>query len=143
MAADLPDDIRRMIELHDLVEFRRRAGPIEREVWVKASRAIFDPGPRDVCWVCRRFGSITEAHHVIPLTQQYDRGFRYPNNEHVWLCPNHHTMAHLYILSDDRSTKLPAIRARHETIAALNSDLSEDEFQKMIELMRLATRSPE
>lgn len=140
---ELTDELRRIIENYDLTEYRRSAGPLEREAWMGAARLIFDPGEREPCWVCGKFKGIAQAHHVIPLSQQYDRGFRVPDNEHVWLCPNHHTMAHLFILQENPSTKIAAARARGRTLSALMPDLSEDELRKMFDLMRRAARSPE
>lgn len=137
------DELRRIIETHDRVEFRRRAGRLERDAWIAASRMIFDPGERQPCYVCGKFKSIAQAHHVVPLSAQYDRGFKYPDPEHVWLCPNHHTMAHRYILDDNRSLAPAAMRARDRSMAALFPDLSEAEFNKLMELMQRAGRSPE
>jgi len=136
------DELQRLIETHELVEKRRLRPSIDRDAWIAASRRIFSPGDREPCYVCDKFKSIAQAHHVIPLTAQYDRGFKYPDQEYVWLCPNHHTMAHLYIPTGERSMAAPAMRARSETTSALNEDLTEDEFNRMMELMRRSVRSP-
>jgi hypothetical protein len=141
--SDEDNELQRLFENHELVE-RRRLGPaIDREAWIAASRRIYSPGDRQPCYVCGKFRSITQAHHVIPLTAQYDRGFKLPDQESVWLCPNHHTMVHLYIPTGERSTTVPSIRTRSETTSALNEDLTEDEFNKMMELMRRSVRSPD
>jgi hypothetical protein len=141
--SDEDDELQRLLENHQLVE-RRRLGPaIDREAWIAASRRIYSPGDRRPCHVCGKFRSITQAHHVIPLTAQYDRGFKLPDQESEWLCPNHHTMVHLYIPTGERSMTVPSIRARSETTSALNEDLTEDEFNKMMELMRRSVRSPD
>jgi hypothetical protein len=103
---------------------------------------FFAPGERQPCFVCGKFKSITQTHHVIPLTAQYDRGFEYPDDEHEWLCPSHHIMAHLFIPSDDRSYEPSALRRSGATLAAIHPDLSEAEFEKMLELMRRSARSP-
>jgi hypothetical protein len=137
------EDLQRIFDNHERIEQRRRAPAIDREAWLMASRRMFDPGPRQDCWVCGKFKSIAQAHHIIPLTTQYDRGYKYPNQEHVWLCPNHHAMAHLFIQDDNRSMLQAALRARGRTMARVFPDLSEDEFEKMLELMRRAGRSPE
>lgn len=141
--SDEDHELQRLFENHELVE-RRRLGPaIDREAWIAASRRIYSPGDRQPCYVCGKFRSITQAHHVIPLTAQYDRGFKLPDQESVWLCPNHHTMVHLCIPTGERSMTVPSIRARSETTSALNEDLTEDEFSKMMELMRRSVRSPD
>lgn len=143
MSEDDRKSLERIIEIHELVEFRRTAGLLEREVWVRASRRFFDPGERQPCHICGKFRGIAQAHHVIPLTTQYDRGFKYPDPEHEWLCPNHHAMVHIYIQDDDRSLTAAAFRARGRTIAALNDDLTEEEFEALMALMRRSGRSPE
>jgi hypothetical protein len=137
------DELQRIFEQQLLVE-RRRLGPaIDRDAWIMASRRIFAPGARQPCWVCGKFKSIAHAHHVVPLTAQYDRGFVYPDQELVWLCPNHHAMAHLYIPTDDRSIAPAAMRARGRTTGALNGDLTEEEFNRLMELTRRSGRSLE
>lgn len=142
--ADVSDDdeMRRLFEHHQLVEHRRLGPALDREAWIAVARRIFSPGERQPCCVCGKFKSIAQAHHVVPLTAQYDRGFRLPDQAFVWLCPNHHAMVHLFILSDDRSLALPAMEARAKTTSSLNEDLSEDEFGRLMELMQWSARSP-
>lgn len=137
------DEIERIAAWHARVEQRAHAGAFEREVWIAAARQLFKPSDRQPCWVCGKFQSITQAHHVVPLAEQYARGFEIPDNEHVWLCPNHHAIAHLFILGSGRSYEAAAARARSRRRAPVYRDLSEREFEKMIELMHMAGRSPE
>lgn len=139
----MSDNLQRIVEIYERVEHRRRAPAIDRDIWIYAGRRLFDPGERAPCWVCGKFKSIAQAHHVVPLTAQYDRGFKYPDQEFVWLCPNHHAMAHLFIQADDRSMTPDAMRARGRRTAALNPDLAESEFDKLLELMHRAGRAPE
>lgn len=136
-------ELQRLLEIRERVEQRRRGPAIEREIWIAVARRVFVPGERLACHVCGKFRSIAQAHHVVPLTAQYDRGFQYPDHEFVWLCPNHHVMAHLFIPGDDRSMAISALRARGQTTTALNGDLSQDEFNRMMDLMRQSARSPE
>lgn len=140
--SDDRDEIERIAAWHDRVERRAGAGAFEREVWIAAARQLFKPGERQPCWVCGKFQSITQAHHVVPLVEQYTRGFAVPDNEHVWLCPNHHAIAHLFIIGSDRSFSAAASRARSRRRDPVNRDLSEREFEKMIELMHMAARTP-
>jgi hypothetical protein len=137
------DELQRIVDLYDRVERRKLAPAIEREIWIFAGRRLFDPGQKQPCFICGKFKSIAQAHHVIPLTAQYDRGFKYPDQEFEWLCPNHHAMAHLFIQGDNRSMVPAAMRARGRSIAAVNPDLSEGEFEKLLELMHRAGRAPE
>jgi hypothetical protein len=141
--SDNDDELQRLFENYELVETRRAGPTIDRDAWIAVSRRIFSPGDREACYVCGRFKSIAQAHHVIPLTVQYDRGFKYPDQEYVWLCPNHHTMAHLFIPTGERSRAVPTIRTRFETTSALNEDLTEEEFNRMMKLVRRSMRSPE
>lgn len=136
-------DIWRMIEIDDLVEERKLAPTIDRDAWIKASRLIFAPGERQPCHVCAKFKSIAEAHHVVPLTAQYDRGFKYPDQEFVWLCPNHHAMTHLFIPRDNRSMTAAAFRGRDRVSSGLYEDLSDDELNRVLGLMRRSFRGPE
>jgi hypothetical protein len=143
MTAEDESEILRIIEIQELIEFRKAAGANERAAWLMAARRIFNPGERQPCHVCGRFRSIAQAHHVVPLSAQYDRGFKYPDNEIVWLCPNHHAMAHLYIPDDDRSMTPSAMRSRMRTTAPLSEDLTSAEFDKLMELMGKSARSAE
>lgn len=136
------DEIQRIFAWHQRVQFRKTAGPIEREAWIATARQIFDPGEREECWVCGKFKSIAQAHHVIPLNLQYDRGFAVPDDEFVWLCPNHHAIAHAFIVHDNRSFKPADFRRRDRRRAPIHRDISETELEKIFDLMQRAGRSP-
>jgi hypothetical protein len=73
----------------------------EKNAWIAAARRDFLPSLRAPCIVCGKHRAITHAHHLIPLAQQYDRGFGEPNHRHVWLCPNHHVVVHAFIDSGE------------------------------------------
>jgi hypothetical protein len=48
------------------------------------------------CFICGKYGSITEQHHVRPIKYaDFDITMRgvYKTNL-VWLCPNHHALVH-------------------------------------------------
>ena len=68
--------------------------------WIKEARKSYNPGERQTCFVCDGYKIIAEAHHILELSKQYDLGFKKPNHTSVWLCPNHHRLAHI-ILSDN------------------------------------------
>ncbi len=139
-AALSDDELDRLFEQYERVRFRKGAGTLEREIWIIAARRLFAPGEREPCWICGKFKSITQAHHVVPLTSQYDRGFEYPDGEYVWLCPNHHTIAHMFVLDENPSWKPGAARARSGRTRPIYEDTSEQELEKIIELMRRSTR---
>ncbi len=87
----------RLVEVGREIAAEKRAN---KNAWIVAARIEFSPGRRTPCHVCGRFRDITHAHHVVPLAAQYDRGFKRPDHEHVWLCPNHHAILHLLIPSE-------------------------------------------
>jgi hypothetical protein len=72
-----------------------------KRAWIAAARQGFEPRRREPCFVCGKFEAITQAHHVVPLNEQFEHGFEVPDHEHEWLCPNHHVTLHLWI---DRSS---------------------------------------
>lgn len=136
------DYLQRLYEWHQLVEGRWQGSRLDRDAWVVAARQLFAPGEREACHICGKFKGISQAHHVVPLTAQYDRGFEYPDQEFVWLCPNHHAIVHLFIPADGRSMALPAMRARGKTTSALHIDVTDNEFDQLMELVRRSGRSP-
>jgi hypothetical protein len=95
--AQLDDRTLRYIDQYEL-QVARAAAPLrERTAWIKLARNVFDPGNREPCVICGKFQSITQAHHLIPLEDQYDGGFEIPNQEFAWLCPSHHDTVHLFL----------------------------------------------
>jgi hypothetical protein len=72
-------------------------GRLTKHAWVKLARRDFQQSRRATCQVCGRFFDLTQAHHLIPLTAQYDRRFEVADHDHVWLCPNHHAILHRMI----------------------------------------------
>lgn len=92
----IPDDI-----FDSLIEFglagRRQARQHDKDEWVRKARALFDPTDRRPCCICLKHQSITHAHHVVPLARQFDLGYTEPDHVHVWLCPNHHAIVHLFL----------------------------------------------
>jgi len=65
--------------------------------WIFNARISFNPGPRMDCCVCGKFADIAQAHHIYPLSAQYDDGSIGANHDIVWLCPNHHAVLHFII----------------------------------------------
>jgi len=70
--------------------------------WIAAARAELMAGEAEACDICGMTAAISQFHHVIPLSDQYDRGFvtpaHYPS---AWLCPNHHAMLHKFLALND------------------------------------------
>ena len=119
----------RILEWHQLKVLRAKAPIRDRNAWIATARRLFNPGEREECLVCGKFKAITEAHHLIPLEDQYDHGFRVPNQEFAWLCPSHHETVHVFIQGKDRKTLL------------FGESLSDGEFEIVMKLVREAYRS--
>lgn len=118
-------DLSRAIEerfTHLSKEARRR-----KEAWIAYARSDFEPSQRSNCEVCGKFRRVAQAHHVIPLAFQFDRGGSPPDHEHVWLCPTHHAILHLLIAADDPSRVAQAC------------DLADSELKVMQKLLRMAS----
>jgi hypothetical protein len=65
--------------------------------WIRAARLDFSPGPRRPCVVCHNYIGLTDAHHSVPLSVQFDSGATKAIHEHDWLCPTHHRAMHVVI----------------------------------------------
>ncbi|RTE88237.1 hypothetical protein D6B98_36955 [Bradyrhizobium sp. LVM 105] len=96
--------------------------------WIASARMAFQPRRREACFVCGKFQSISQAHHVVPLGEQFDRGFSVANHEHEFLCPNHHAILNLWI-DDDISHQRRGRRA-----APTFEDLTNEEVERMFQL---------
>lgn len=69
----------------------------KKGAWIAAARLKFDPGPRECCAICGKYKSLTEAHHIVPLSLQFEAGAIDPIQEFRWLCPTHHAAEHVLI----------------------------------------------
>ena len=105
-----------------------------KEKWIAEARLNFRPSQRQNCYVCGKFASIAQAHHTVPLAAQFERGFKYPDHEHAWLCPNHHSILHIFI---DPAKDAQALG--HRAVRVID-DLTHDELEIMLELIRLSGR---
>jgi hypothetical protein len=106
----------------------------KKRAWIASARLLFEPRSREACFVCRKFKSIAQAHHVVPLGEQFDREFETASHEHEFLCPNHHVMLHLWI-DDDISHQRRGRRA-----APTIEDVSNEELNRLIDLAGRAGR---
>lgn len=106
---------------------------LSKDDWIAAARSKFTPGEPERCEVCRKLGVIAQAHHTIPLSDQFDRKFKRPSQRFVWLCPNHHVMVHLFMRQRDFRVQGDA------TIQALY-ELSQEEIVRIDELIAAARK---
>lgn len=84
--------------LHHLRSMRMaRLTAIRKEKWINAARSRFKPGPPQACAVCGRYALVAHAHHIFPLSLQFDAGVKRPCQSYAWLCPTHHYGVHLYL----------------------------------------------
>lgn len=73
-----------------------------KRAWIAAARCDLFAGEREGCAVCKKYYSLTEAHHVYPLSRQFDDGLVRANHEFAWLCPTHHAAVHAGIAAFER-----------------------------------------
>lgn len=125
----------------DILRAEREIGQIlteaqkRKDVWIENARRRFNPGRREACYVCGKFAAVTQAHHVIPLADQYDQEFEEPNQEFVWLCPTHHAAVQVLVGPHDDAA------SRGRAAAAIICDLAEgDEYHAMLRLLGWAGR---
>jgi len=85
------------IELYNKHIAKERAA--DKEAWIYRARLDFQPGQRLSCAVCDKYQGVCHAHHVLPLSLQYDLGLTSPIQEFHWVCPTHHAAFHLVITS--------------------------------------------
>ena len=129
---NIPDDV--LDELfRAAAKHGRRTAQRLKDKWIARARAVFEPSVRSGCYVCGKHRSITQAHHVIPLSDQYDRGFKDSDWEHVWLCPNHHVIVHLFL--SDGGSKLDPGEVR--TVLA---EMTRDEIETLHALLMRSRR---
>lgn len=108
---------------------------VVKRTWISAARLSFDPGPRQSCHICGKFRYVAQAHHVIPLHKQFDRGFKEPDQEHAWLCPSHHAIIH--VLIDQNITLL-----ERASLIVEDLDLEIQQSEKVNDLLLRSQRGP-
>ncbi len=117
------------------VQDRFKAAYFSRKrAWIASARVQFEPSSRRACFVCGEFAPIAQAHHVVPLNEQYEHSFEVADHEHEWLCPNHHVTLHIMI---DRSRSAQLLGRRAAPIIA---DLPVEHIRKLMELVRRSGR---
>lgn len=114
--------------IHDDVRQENRT---RRDEWIAAARRSFTPVAREACYICGKFEAITEAHHVAPLHLQFKAGFETPNDDHFWLCPNHHAMLHVFLDQQETAASINGA-------ALVMADTTRAEREKLCELFDMA-----
>lgn len=68
----------------------------DRADWIDFARDEFrEMGARALpCFACGLDRKYSHAHHLLPLSIQYDLGTDYAIHDHEWLCPVHHREVH-------------------------------------------------
>jgi hypothetical protein len=107
-----------------------RLRSLSKTEWIAEARQKATFGEPERCEICQRFSEIAQAHHVIPLGEQYDRGFVRPNQRHVWLCPNHHALIFFCVEDIPRRDRLALLASIHS--------LEKDEVERMAKLIQRA-----
>lgn len=121
-------EVQRLARQYERIAERANAPKRVKNGWIALARRFFQPGDRAPCVVCGKFKVIAQAHHIVPLEQQYDDGYEVPDQRYVWLCPNHHELVHVFIKRTERRV--------NATIA--NGDLSDDEFAITMKVVSLS-----
>lgn len=122
----IPDDLlAELIKSAEAIKRRERQG--EKDKWIALARAKFVTSERQNCYICRKWRAITQAHHIIPLSIQFEIGLTEPDGTHAWLCPNHHTILHAFL---DGS-----ISAASPNFGGLLAGFGRDELERMHELL--------
>ena len=80
-------------------EERRRALMLE-------FRQSFNPGMPAPCVICRKYLSVSHAHHLYPLSAQIRDQRRAPLHDYVWLCPTHHSGVHRMLSGLDKNEQV-------------------------------------
>lgn len=104
-------------------------GPKRKDAWIEQARREFTPSERRPCAVCGKLALVSHAHHIVPLSDQYDRGFDRPDHSHEWLCPNHHALVHLLL------THREDLTARGRVAASVICELSDEESPIVLKLI--------
>jgi hypothetical protein len=120
-----------------LLELNGNAGAVQRQVdkiaWIAAARAEFRPSPQSACVVCKKYPSLSEAHHLTPLSWQYERGNRVADHRHAWLCPTHHRALHMLMGAEGEEEQKKGRRAVNVVV-----DLARDELRALLSLLTMA-----
>jgi hypothetical protein len=105
-----------------------------KRVWIGTARAAFDPGERESCVICGKYEGLTHAHHTVPLAIQFDAGGTVPIQEFDWLCPTHHSAAHLFING--------LVTNRSKSVRGLPPDESDALHRLQVKFVDLLTSLP-
>lgn len=89
-----------------LYRFAADERTVRKRVWIGNARLDFDPGPRHRCVICNQYFGLTQAHHIVPLSLQFDLHLAQPDQAFDWLCPTHHVAAHVAIAGLLRNEQL-------------------------------------
>ena len=100
--------VHRVDEVKDI---RDKAEAMAVSEWVWNARAGLKPTDRGACYVCKKYASLTHAHHVVPLALQAQRDRMTVNHEYVWLCPTHHSAVHVFISAGPTATAAIGVAA--------------------------------
>lgn len=116
--------------LIEMVKGGHLSDPEHKAEWIDEARRAFQPSKRKPCMICGRYGSLSQAHHIVPLHVQYDQGVRQADHRHVWLCPSHHAAVHLFIsFRTGRKEMLGSTRIE------LIVDLGSEELRRALEIV--------
>lgn len=85
------------LKLKSFFTEKAKENQAQKNKWIDNARLSLEKTERQNCFVCGDYKPFCQAHHLIPLSEQYDMGFKEPDNSHIWLCPTHHIIIHTFM----------------------------------------------
>lgn len=85
------------LEIREML--KKDADDIQRtkNSWIASARKNFTPETNIPCKICGHYSKWTQAHHVIPLSRQFEMGYLHADHTVEYLCPTHHVILHVLL----------------------------------------------
>lgn len=110
----------------------------EKDAWILAARRAFRPSVPAPCLVCGKYRNLAQAHHLVPLASQFERGFVFPDHDHVWLCPTHHVAIHALLADSESEPTEAALRARGRRASGAIAEMELEEIDVLLDLVAMS-----
>lgn len=126
------------VRLRDISKEITKEKQAKKDAWIALARRSFRPARPAPCQVCGKYRDLAQAHHLVPLALQYDRGFRRIDHDHVWLCPTHHAAIHALIgRTDDAHTDEDLQKRGRRALDGI-VDMELEELDVLLDLLGMA-----
>ena len=117
------------VKLKKIWSAQKKEKQARKNKWIQESYNTFTKSEKQPCFICGKYKHFCDAHHLIPLAEQYNLGLKKPNHTHVWLCPTHHAITHYFMKCVKDIRKDIGAEFSTEELSSLS-----DIFQKYIDL---------